>query len=67
MPGMNGRELHKRLSRRWPDLRVIYMSGYPEQVVSQHGVLEEGINFLQKPLSIKVLRDTVRHVLEAED
>ena len=66
MPGMNGRELHKRLTRRWPDLKVIYMSGYPEQVVSQHGVLEEGINFLQKPLSIKVLRDTVRSVLEDE-
>jgi len=64
MPGMNGRELHKRLSRRWPDLKVIYMSGYPEQVVSQHGVLDEGINFLQKPLSIKALRETVRNVLE---
>ncbi len=66
MPGMNGRELHKRLSRRWPDLKVIYMSGYPEQVVSQHGVIEEGINFLQKPLSIKALREMVRSVLETE-
>ena len=63
MPGMNGRELHRRLSRRWSDLKVIYMSGYPEQVVSQHGVLEAGINFLQKPLSIKALREIVRGVL----
>ena len=66
MPGMNGRELHKRLTRRWPDLKVIYMSGYPEQVVSQHGVLEEGIHFLQKPLSIKALREMVRGVLEEQ-
>jgi CheY-like chemotaxis protein len=67
MPGMNGRELHKRLSRRWPDLKVIYMSGYPEQVVSQHGVLDEGINFLQKPLSIRALRELVRGVLEGDE
>ena len=66
MPGMNGRELHERLSRRWPDIKVIYMSGYPEQVVSQHGVLEEGINFLQKPPSVRALREMVRNVLEAE-
>ena len=66
MPGMNGRELHKRLSRRWPSLKVIYMSGYPEQVMSQQGVLEPGINFLQKPLSIKALREMVHSVLEAE-
>ncbi len=67
MPGMNGRELRERLSRRWPDLKVIYMSGYPEQVVSQHGVLEEGINFLQKPPSVRALREMVRNVLENEE
>ena len=49
MPGMNGRDLFSRLSRIRHDVRVIYMSGYTDDVIADHGVLDEGILFIQKP------------------
>ena len=64
MSGMNGRELYDRLSTRWPDLRVIYMSGYTEDVIAHRGVLEQGLHFLQKPFSMETLAGKVRDVLD---
>jgi CheY-like chemotaxis protein len=63
MPGMNGRELHRELSKTRPALPVLYMSGYPGDVISAEGVLEPGVELLQKPLSIGTLRARVREVL----
>jgi len=51
MPGISGRELAKRLTGRYPNLRVLYMSGYTYNVMAQDGTLEEGISFLQKPFT----------------
>jgi len=65
MPHMNGRELLHRVHTSRPGLRALFMSGYSEDVVSRHGVLEEGLNFLQKPYSMNQLLRKVREVLDA--
>src|ERR1700704_5058874 len=64
MPGMSGRELAKRLTGRYPNLRVLYMSGYTYNVMAQDGTLEEGISFLQKPFTPQVLTQKVREALD---
>jgi len=45
MPDMNGRELAGRLSRLYPNLIILYMSGYTANIIAHRGVLEEGVNF----------------------
>ena len=64
MPGISGRELAKRLTGRYPNLRVLYMSGYTYNVIAQDGTLEEGISFLQKPFTPQVLTQKVREALD---
>jgi len=63
LPGMNGRELFQEVSSRFPTSRVLYMSGYSDDVVTHRGVLEEGISFIQKPFSVQALAQKVREVL----
>jgi PAS domain S-box-containing protein len=63
MPNVSGRELANRLSERWPGIKVLFMSGYTDNVVMQHGVLEEGAEFIQKPFSPEELARKVRAVL----
>src|SRR5208283_2539031 len=53
MPEMNGRELAKRLLSLFPHLKVLFMSGYTADVIALHGVLEEGVNFIEKPFSLE--------------
>jgi len=64
MPGMSGRELAKRLTERYPHLRVLYMSGYTYNVIAEGGTLEEGISFVQKPFTPQVLAQKVREALD---
>ncbi|MFZ3048748.1 MAG: PAS domain S-box protein [Desulfatirhabdiaceae bacterium] len=64
MPEMNGQELRKRLSKIKPKIQTLFMSGYTANVIAHHGVLDEGINFLQKPFSIKTMVEKVREVLD---
>jgi PAS domain S-box-containing protein len=63
MPGMNGRELARRICGMRPETRVLYMSGYSENAVAHNGVLEEGIALLQKPFALSTLRMKVREKL----
>ena len=63
MPDMNGRELSIKLLSIFPKMECLFMSGYTANVISQHGVLEEGLNFIQKPFSLKEIANKVREIL----
>lgn len=65
MPHMNGRDLSIHVRRKRPDVRVLFMSGYAEDVVAHNGVLEEEVNFIGKPFRIWQLGERVRAVLDA--
>jgi len=64
MPEMNGRELAGNLLSHYPDLKRLFMSGYTANVIAHHGVLDEGVNFIQKPFSMKDLGKKLREALE---
>jgi two-component system cell cycle sensor histidine kinase/response regulator CckA len=64
MPGASGPELTKQLVERRPGLKVLYMSGYTEDSIVQHGVVDPGIAFLQKPFTAETLGRKVREVLD---
>jgi PAS domain S-box-containing protein len=63
MPGTGGRELARRIMATRPDIRVLYMSGYTETVITSGGMLERGLAFLQKPFSPAALVQKIREVL----
>jgi signal transduction histidine kinase/CheY-like chemotaxis protein len=67
MPGMNGRDLSERLTQLHPEMRVLFTSGYTENIIAQHGILEPGIEFLSKPYTLEVLAHKVRKVLDRRD
>ncbi len=64
MPGMNGRELANRIQALCPDLKTLFMSGYTRNVIVHRGVLDEGVNFIQKPFSINGMATAVRKLLD---
>jgi PAS domain S-box-containing protein len=64
MPEMNGRDLAKNLLSLYPDIKRLFMSGYTADVIAHHGVLEEGVDFIQKPFPREVLATRVREVLD---
>ncbi len=64
MPGMNGRELVTHISPRRQEMKVLYMSGYTENVIGHNGTVDAGITLLQKPFTLPTLKATVRRVLD---
>jgi PAS domain S-box-containing protein len=64
MPGINGKKLFEKLKEKRPNLKVLFMSGYTEDVIGHHGILEAGTEFLQKPFTIELLTRKVREVLD---
>ena len=64
MPVMNGRELSERMAKIHKETRTLFTSGYTENIIAQHGVLEEGIEFLSKPYTLDVLAARVRGLLD---
>jgi len=66
MPGIGGRQLAETLRSKHPELKVLYLSGYTDDAVVRHGVLEAGTNFLQKPFTPTSLAQKVRQVLDKE-
>lgn len=64
MPGMSGRQVVERLQRIHPEAKALYMSGYTDNVIFHHGILEKGIEFLQKPFTLESLARKVREVLD---
>jgi two-component system, cell cycle sensor histidine kinase and response regulator CckA len=63
LPEMNGRELGDTLISMYPDLKILFMSGYTGDIITRQGVIVEGINFIQKPFSKEALAVKVREVL----
>lgn len=66
MPQMNGRELYRHVASLRPDVKVLYMSGYTDDVIAHHGVLDAQIEFLQKPFTVDGLVRKVRKLLTGE-
>ncbi len=64
MPGMNGLELKQRVEQFKPGIQCLFMSGYTADVISRQGVLEEGVQFLQKPFNAEELATRVRQLLD---
>ena len=64
MPGMNGSELATQLVLHHPEMKVLFTSGYTEDVISHHGVLAEGVSFIGKPYTPSALGRKVREIIE---
>ena len=64
MPGIHGRALAEQLGQRQSNLKVLYMSGYSDEEIAQHGVLNPGVAFLQKPFKFSALTYKIRQVLD---
>ncbi|MBM9520517.1 PAS domain S-box protein [Desulforhopalus vacuolatus] len=64
MPEMNGRELSEQLQIIYPELKILFMSGYTANVIAHHGVLDEGIYFISKPFSPKDIALKIREILD---
>ena len=66
MPVMNGRDLAHKLLSLYPQLKCLFMSGYTADVIAHHGVLDDGVHFIQKPFSVHDLAAKVRDTLDAK-
>jgi PAS domain S-box-containing protein len=64
MPGMGGTELARHLKPLYPEIKILYMSGYTDDTIVRHGVLENGVNYIQKPFTMEGLARKVREVLD---
>jgi signal transduction histidine kinase/ActR/RegA family two-component response regulator len=64
MPEMNGRDLSGKITDLYPDIRVLFMSGYTANVIAHQGVLDDGVAFIQKPFSMAGMTEKVRELLD---
>jgi PAS domain S-box-containing protein len=64
LPDRHGRQLADELQSRWPTMRVLFISGYPSNVIANHGVLEDGVELLEKPFGRHQLLTRIREILD---
>ena len=67
MPEMNGRDLARILLARYPGMRRLFMSGHSADVLAHHGVLDEGVHFIQKPFAMRGLQEKILAALATEN
>jgi PAS domain S-box-containing protein len=67
MPEMNGRDLAKNMLALYPNIKRLFMSGYTADVIAHHGVLEDGVQFIQKPFNMNTLAEKIREVLDSSE
>lgn len=65
MPEMNGRDLSRHILGYYPNIKCMFMSGYTDDIIAHHGVLDEGVHFIQKPFSMTDLAEKLREVLKS--
>ncbi|MGY8803313.1 MAG: response regulator, partial [bacterium] len=65
MPGLNGRELAAKVAELHPKIAVLYVSGYSDDVLTQKGILDDGLKLLKKPFQLDVLTKLIRELLDA--
>jgi len=63
---MSGSELAKLIKPLYPEIKILYMSGYTDNAIVCHGVLEKGVNYIQKPFTLEGLARRVRDVLDKD-
>lgn len=66
MPGLNGKELFQALQKKQPTLKVAYMSGYSNSVISHHGILDSGLTLIPKPFAVKTLLSKIEEAMTKE-
>jgi DNA-binding NtrC family response regulator len=64
MPQMNGKKLAEKMQKIYPDMQCLYVSGYTANVIAHHGILDDDINFIQKPFSIEKLSAVLEDILK---
>ena len=64
MPEMTGKEMREHIEEIKPGIRTLFMSGYTANVIAHRGVLDEGVEFIQKPFGMKALAGKVREILD---
>jgi len=64
MPGIGGKKLAKKIKKDRPQIKLLFISGYTDEIISQQGVLEEGTYFLQKPFLPQKLLSQIRLILD---
>ena len=67
MPDMNGSELYRRLKESYPALKVLYTSGYTQNVIVHNGSLNEGVNFIQKPFAVHDFAGKVEEIIKSPE
>jgi YesN/AraC family two-component response regulator len=63
MPGLNGRELAEKISTISPGIRIVYLSGYSNTVIAEHGILPQGIVLVEKPFELRKLAESLEQML----
>ena len=66
MPGMSGPALAAYVAEHYPAIKIVYMSGYTDNVIAHHGILEPGTQFIAKPFTVASLTSKVREVLDGK-
>jgi CheY-like chemotaxis protein len=64
MPRLSGRELASRMAAQRPNIKILFISGYTDDSIFRHGVLEGGVAYLQKPFNLKAIAQKIREVLD---
>ncbi|NMC00583.1 MAG: response regulator, partial [Thermoanaerobaculaceae bacterium] len=62
MPEMNGKILYEELRKKFPALKVLFMSGYTANVIAHNGILDKGIHFIEKPFTSKALLKKIEEI-----
>ena len=66
MPKLNGKEMVEKIKKNYPDVKILFISGYTDNHIVHNGLLNKGINFVQKPYSVKLLAQKIRTILDNE-